>query len=399
MNNRTETAQPQESFGEALWNALKGNVRQYTMIVALLTIWFIFFILTKGVFTSPRNLSNLFLQMCTTGILTGGMLLVMVAGHIDLSVGSVCGTLGAITAYLMAKAHVNPVIAIGVALVCGLLVGMWHGFWVAYRGVPAFIVTLASQIAFRGFTLVVTNGTTIGEFGPNFKSIGQSYIPKIFEGSPIHDFTVLLVFIAIALFNIMNILKRRKRIRNGFAVLHPALEIFKLAFISAAIAVIGFVLANYKGIPYAIVVLLCIVAIFTVLTTRTPFGRHVYAIGGNKEAAKLSGVDTKKTLLGVFMLMGVLSAVGAVVYTARLNAATAAAGNGFELDTIAACIIGGTSTTGGIGTVFGAIIGALVMESLNNGMSLMNIPIMIQYIVKGSILLLAVWVDIATKKK
>ena len=390
----------QQSFGTALKGVARNNVRQYTMIAALLAIWIIFTFLTRGVFISARNLSNLFLQMCTTGILTGGMLLVMVAGHIDLSVGSVCGTLGAIVAYLMTKAGVHPVLAILVTIGCGVLVGAWHGFWIAYCSVPAFIVTLASQIAFRGFTLAVTNGATIGEFAPGFKAIGQGFLPRLFlpEGLP-HDLTVLLCIAAIAAYMAADLNKRKKRIANGFSVLPMALQLMKMTIICVAIAGVGFVLASWRGIPYAIVILLVVVAIFTVITTRTPFGRHVYAIGGNAEAARLSGVNIKKTMMRIFLAMGALSGVASIVFTARLNAATTSAGNLFELDAIAACIIGGTSTTGGIGTVFGAIIGALVMASLDNGMSLMNLPIMIQYIIKGMILLLAVWVDIATKKR
>jgi D-xylose transport system permease protein len=197
----------------------------------------------------------------------------------------------------------------------------------------------------------------------------------------------------------MNIRKRNKRISNNFKVLPISLEVLKMLVISAGIAGVGYVLSSYMGMPYAILILSCIVIIFTILTTRTPFGRHVYAIGGNIEAARLSGVNIRWTLLKIFMLMGTLCGVASIVFTARLNAATTSAGTLFELDTIAACIIGGTSPAGGIGTVFGAIIGALVMASLDNGMSLMDVPIMYQYMVKGAILLLAVWIDNANRKK
>lgn len=389
-----------ESFGTAIVSTVKNNIRQYTMIVALIAIWIIFSYLTKGLFISPRNLSNLFLQMCTTGILTGGMLLVMVAGHIDLSVGSVCGTLGAVAAYLMSKAGLHPVIAIIITLICGIIVGSWHGFWIAYQGVPAFIVTLSSQIAFRGLTLAVTKGVTIGEFPNMFKAIGQGYIPRLFfKEAPFHDTTVILFIIALAAYVGLTFRKRNNRIKNGFEVLPLSLELIKIVIISIAIILMGYVLSSYMGIPYAILILAGVVAIFWTLTTRTPFGRHVYAIGGNEEAAMLSGINIKKTVMIIFVLMGLLSGVASIVFTARLNAATTSAGTFFETDAIAACIIGGTSTTGGVGTVFGAIIGALVMASLDNGMSLYNVPIMTQYIVKGLILLLAVWVDIATKKE
>ena len=396
--NPLKPGEGRQSFGTALIGAAKSNIRQYTMIAALLLIWVIFTFLTKGLFLTPRNISILFMQMVTTGILTGGMLLVMVAGHIDLSVGSVCGTLGAIGAYLMSKAGVHPAIAILVTVACGMAVGAWNGFWIAYQGVPAFIVTLASQIAFRGFTLAITNGATIGELPAGFKIIGQGYIPSFGIADGFHDLTAILCVVAIAIFLVMELRRRKKRITNGFTVLPLSLQMIKIVIVCAAIGALGIIFASYRGIPYAILILLAVVGIYTTLTTRTPFGRHVYAIGGNKEAARLSGVDIRKTILTVFISMGTLAGVASMVFTARLNAATTAAGNLFELDAIAACIIGGTSTTGGIGTVFGAIIGALVIASLDNGMSLMNLPIMIQYIIKGVILLLAVWVDNANKK-
>ncbi len=392
--------QDKVSLGGELKGVLRSNVRQYTMIGALLAIWMIFSVTTGGIFISPRNLSILFVQMCTTGILTGGMLMVMVSGNIDLSAGSVCGTLGALVAYLITRAGVNPLIAILMTLCVGLLIGMWHGYWVAFRGVPAFIVTLASQIAFRGLTLMITNGATIGEFGPGFKQIGQGYIPQLSLGTGFKNLLTMVIFIvAVVLFIVLDLRRRNKRIANGFTVLSMPLQIIKLVLVSAALGTIGYIFTSYKGIPYAIIILLTVVFFSFTLTTRTPFGRHVYAIGGNNEAARLSGINIKTSLLRVFMIMGTMCGVAAIVYTSRLNAATTAAGANFELDAIAACIIGGTSTSGGYGTAIGAIIGALVMASLDNGMSLMNLPIMIQYMVKGMILLLAVWVDIANRKK
>ena len=390
----------EEAFNTALKNVFKNNMRQYTMIAALILIWLIFYILTDGNFLKPRNISNLFLHMVTIAILTHGMVLVMVSGNIDLSVGTICGTLGAFAAWLMIVKGINPFFAIIITLAAGFAVGLWHGFWVAYRGVPAFIVTLSSMIAFKGATLWITKGFTIGEFTEGFKNIGQGFIPRlILDEDSIHLTSVILVVIAIVVFIVSSIYIRKKRIRNGFTVLRPSLEILKIVIITAVILILGMVLANYRGIPYAILLLILFAGIFTIIATRTPFGRHVFAIGGNKEAARLSGVNIKKTLMTIFISMGIMNAVAAIVFTAWLNAATAQAGTLFELDTIAACIIGGTSTSGGIGTIFGAIIGALVMASLDNGMSLMNLPIMYQYMVKGLVLLLAVWVDIANRKK
>ncbi|MCL1809875.1 MAG: sugar ABC transporter permease [Clostridiales bacterium] len=390
-----------QSFTAVLKETIRTNMRQYTMIAALLIIWVIFSSLTNGLFLTPRNLSNLFLQMVTIGIMTSSMVMVMVACHIDLSIGSLCGTLGACVAFMMVNMGLSPFIAIPITFVLGLCVGAWHGYWVAFRGVPGFIVTLASMIAFKGVTLLVTNGKTIGEFPPFFKSIGQGYIPRLFtsEDAAFHDLTLIIFAAALLAFLVSNIRRRNRRISNGFVVLPMSLEITKMAVVSAGIIAVCFILASWRGIPYAMIVLGCTVSIFIVITTKTPFGRHVYATGGNLEAAKLSGINTKKTLFTIFLLQGALVSIAAVVFTARLNAATVSAGTLFELDTIAACIIGGTSTTGGIGTVFGAIIGALVMSSLDNGMSLMNVPIMWQYMVKGAILLFAVWVDLAIRQK
>jgi len=389
-----------ETFGTALISLVKSNTRQSTMIVALLFIWGLFYVLTGGVFLNSRNISNLFMQMVTIALLSHGMVLVMVSGNIDLSVGTISGTLGALVAWLMVFKGVNPVVAVLITLAAGFAIGLWHGFWVAYRGVPAFIVTLSSMIAFKGVTLWITKGFTIGEYSEGFKNIGQGYIPRLFLGEDsIHLTSAILVIVAVIAFIASSIYNRRKRIQNGFTVLRPSLEFIKITIITAAILVLGMVLANYRGIPYAVLLLLLCAGIFTIISTRTPFGRHVFSIGGNREAARLSGVNIKKTLMSIFLLMGSINAVAAMVFAARLNAATASAGALFELDTIAACIIGGTSTSGGIGTIFGAIIGAMVMASLDNGMSLMNLPIMYQYIVKGLVLLLAVWIDIMSRKR
>ena len=389
-----------KSVKEIVSTSAKNNLRQYTMVIALLAIWLLFTILTDGIFITSRNLSNLFLQTATIGILACGMVLVMVAGHIDLSVGSVAGTLGALAAFLMVKMHVNPMTAMLLTLIAGILVGSWHGYWVAYRGVPALIVTLASMTAFHGVTQGITKGATIGELPGVFKALGQGYVPKIvFKDVAINDASIFIGVLFIILFVIFNLKKRNSRIKYGFEVLPMPLQIARITVISFVIAIVDLIMASYLGIPYAVLLLTITVLIFTFITGRTSFGRYVYAIGGNKEAARLSGIDIKKTTLMIFMLMGALNAVAAMVFTARLNAATTAAGNLFELDAIAACVIGGTSTSGGVGRVFGAAIGALVMASLDNGMSLMNLDITYQYIIKGMVLLLAVWVDFATKKK
>ncbi|AIF51595.1 sugar ABC transporter permease [Pelosinus sp. UFO1] len=400
VDARTNNIQRTNSFKEILVGSIKNNIRQYTMGIALLTIWLIFTILTDGIFITSRNLSNLFLQSCTIAILASGMVLVMVAGHIDLSVGSIAGFLGAVAAVLMVKMNVDTVPAILITLLIGLLIGLWQGYWIAYRGVPAFIVTLASMMAFKGAIIGVTSGASIGPMNTDFKAIGQGYVPKLFfQDLSLNDTSAFISVGLILLFILFEFRRRQVRIRYGFQVLPMPLQITRIVLISLAMGLVLSIMVGYRGIPYAIILLIGIVALFSFIAEKTTFGRHVYAIGGNKEAARLSGININKTNLMIFVIMGVLTAVAGIVFTARLNAATTAAGNLFELDAIAAAVIGGTSTLGGEGTILGAIIGALVMASLDNGMSLMNLDITFQYVIKGLILLLAVWVDIATRKR
>lgn len=397
MNNSIEK---KASFKELISNSIKENIRQYTMIIALLSIWIIFAFLTKGVFLTSRNLSNLFLQMVTIGFLACGMVLVIVSTHIDLSVGSVAGTLGAFAAVLMTKGGLNPAFTIIITLAAGILVGSWHGYWISYQGVPAFIVTLSSMTAFKGLTLALTKGATIGEFPLGFKALGQGYVPKlILKDASFNDTSIIIGIIFIILFLIFDIKKRKSRQKHDLEVLSMPIQVLRMIIISIIIAIPCLIMTSYRGIPYAVLLLVGVVILFTFITQKTKFGRYIYAIGGNKEAAKLSGINIKFVNFSIFVLMGLLVALASIVFTGRLNAATTSAGNLFELDAIAACYIGGTSTTGGVGTVFGAIIGALVMASLDNGMSLMNVNIMYQYIIKGGILLLAVWIDFKTKKK
>jgi len=386
------------SAKEMIISSIKLNLRQYTMVLALLAIWAIFTILTGGIFISSRNLSNLFLQSCAVAILACGMVLVMVAGHIDLSVGSFLGFMGSIAAVLMAKKDFGTIPTILITLAIGLLIGIWQGYWIAYREVPAFIVTLAGMMIFRGGVIGTTGGNSIGPMNDSFKAIGQGYIPKL-TNLPFHDTSAVIGLLFIIAYIIYEINKRKSRIKYGFEVLPMKLFVARVIGVSVVIALIFSIMVTYMGIPYAVLLLIAIIIIFTIITQKTTFGRHIYAIGGNKEAARLSGINIKKTNMMIFVLMGLLTTISGIVFTARLNAATGSAGMNMELDAIAAAVIGGTSTMGGEGTIAGCIIGALVMGSLDNGMSLMNIDVTWQYVVKGLILLLAVWVDIATRRK
>jgi len=371
------------------------------MIAMLIMIWIFFFVLTGGVFMRPRNLSNLLIQLVHIGILANGMVLVIVTGGLDLSVGSSCTALGALAGWFMVRHGLNPVFAVIITLFAGFVLGCWHGFWIAFRRVPAVIVTFASMIAFRGISSIIAGGSSFGDFKPGFKAIGQAFIPQIYlVENTFLSTTVILSLVAAVVFIIVELHTRKKRIANGLPVLKTPLAVAKVLFISAVIIWFGSQFSSYLGIPVAVIILLAVTGIFAALTSRTPFGRHVYAIGDNIEAARLSGVNIKSTMMRIYILMGILSAVAALVYIARANLASSyGAGNIFEMDAIAACIIGGVSTTGGIGSVFGAVVGALVIASLDNGLSLMNVPTMYQLVIKGFVLLLAVWMDIVNRKK
>ena len=392
---------------EAIVRSIKHNTKQYTMFLALLAIWVIFAVLTEGVFVSSRNLSNLFVQTVTTAILAIGMVLVIVAGHIDLSVGSVLGFTGAVGALLMVKLGWGVLPSAAVTLVVGVAVGAWHGFWIAHRKVPAFIVTLASMLAFRGLVIGITGGQTQGlEMAPAavaeaFKHIGQGYVPTFSTAVPgrIHDTSLLLTAAFLVALVAVTWRRRAARERYGFAVLPFSLEIARTVAVCLLVGAFAMIMVRHLGLPWSVVLVLTLALVFSFVANNTTFGRHLYAIGGNPEAARLSGIAIPRTVLTLFMVQGLVVAIGGIVYTSRLGAATTSAGQNAELDAIAAAVIGGTSLLGGEGTIFGALVGALVMTSLDNGMSLMNLDITFQYVVKGLILLLAVWVDIVQRKR
>lgn len=366
------------------------DARAYTMIGALCFIW-LFFTLMNERFLSPTNLSNLFLQMSVTAILAIGMVLVIVSGHIDLSVGSIVGFTGGVAAILNVWYDWNTVPVILVTVGVGMAIGFLQGWIVAYKAVPAFIVTLGGMLLYRGLLFGTTGSVTVAPLDPSLKSIGQAYLP--FWAGWLFAFAALFAAIAAVL------LKRRSRRRYGFPVEPMAASLVRIVFIG--VLVLGFVavMNSYKGIPVPFVMVIVLAILFSFISRNTTFGRQVYAIGGNAEAARLSGINIRMKTMLVFVLCNTLAAIAGLVLMARLNAATMNAGNMYELDAIAACVIGGTSLAGGTGTIVGAIIGALVMASLDNGMSLMNLESFWQYIVKGAILVLAVYVDIASRNR
>lgn len=367
------------------------DVKTYTMILALVSIWLIFSVATNGDFLTARNLSNLFRQMSITGILSIGMVFIIITGHIDLSAGSLMGLLGGIVAILNVWFKLDGVVAIGITLIAGLGIGLLNGWLVAYKKIPAFIVTLGGLLVFRGILVGMTKGTTVASLGPEIKFLGNAYL--------IDGIGIVLGILAVCALIYNSINGRKLRVQYGLSITPLSVEAVKIVFAAILIGLVVTVLNSYQGFPVPVLIIVILAVIFSYILTRTVFGRRVYAIGGNGEAAKLCGINVPKMTLTIFAMHGLLVAIAGILLTSRLNAASVAAGQNAEMDAIAACVIGGASLAGGVGSVGGAIVGALVMSSLDNGMSMLNIETFWQYIVKGAILVIAVWFDIATKNK
>ena len=391
---------------------LKGNIRQYTMLIALVAVIVLFQFLTgdkgvgifgrfgSGILLKPVNISNLIQQNAYVLILAVGMLLcILTVGNIDLSVGSIVAIVGAITAVMVLKMHIPVWIAIVAGLIVGVIIGAWHGFWIAYIGIPAFIVTLAGMLIFRGLTMVILGGTSLAPLPSEYTFMAAGFIPDIAKIDGINLLSLVAGAVAAVSVAVSESLKRASKKKYKFETEPFWAFILKIVGIGIAIMAFSYALAKYKGLPVVLILVVALVLIYTFITTKTIPGRHIYAYGGNPRAAELSGVKTKKVLFWVYVNMGLLSALAGIVFTGRLNSATPKAGDGFELDAIASCFIGGASTTGGVGTVIGAIIGGLLMGVLNNGMSIMGVTVDWQQAIKGFVLLLAVAFDVLSKAR
>jgi len=381
---------------------LRNNIRQYAMLIALVFIMLFFQVTTEGVLLVPMNVTNLVLQNAYVFILAIGMTLcILTGGNIDLSVGSVVAFVGALCGTFIVTMKMSVGFGILLALVVGLMIGVWQGFWIAYVRLPAFIVTLAGMLTFRGLTTFMLKGLTIGPFPEVFQQISSGFLPDFLgDEESLFNVTALVAGAAVAgVFVLSQLRQRAHRRRNGYASVPAALFAAKLVVIVGVIALAAFWLASYRGVPIVFIIIGALVIAYSFLTSSTVPGRYLYAMGGNEKAAQLSGIDTNRVLFLTYVNMGVLSAIAGVAVASRLNAASPLAGQNFELDAIAACYIGGASATGGIGTIGGAIIGALVMGVLNNGMSLLGIGSDIQQYVKGMVLLLAVAFDVLSKRK
>jgi len=372
--------------------SLKHLFSQYKMLALMLSIaliWIFFNWQTDGGFLTPRNLSNLLRQMSVTGILACGMALVIIGGEIDLSVGSLLGLLGGIAAVLNVSYPLPLALNLAVVLGCGLLFGLFNGFLTAYLRIPSFIVGLGGMLAYRGMLLGVTGGITIAPVSSGLVYLGQGYLPA--------QIGMLLGMVLMGLSVFLLWKKRSSNTHYGLPVAPLWRDGLRIVMIGGILFAFIRTLNDYEGIPLPVLLLLVLLGIFSYITTQTVFGRRIYAVGSNMEATRLSGVNVQSVKLWIFGLMGLMCALAGVVNTGRLAAGSPSAGTISELDAIAACFIGGTSMRGGSGTVHGALIGALVMASLDNGMSMLDVDTYWQMIVKGGILTLAVWVDVMTR--
>jgi len=377
----------------------KNNIRQYGMVLALVFIMALFQVLTGGILFRPMNITNLVLQNSYVLILGVGMLLCIVTGNVDLSVGSVVAFVGAVAAVFMIDLHMPVVPGIILTLLVGLLVGSFHGYFIAYRKIPPFIVTLGGMLIFRGLTMVILKGQTKAPFAKSIQNIAAGYLPGDFKIAGLNAIAILAGLVLSAIFIAVQLNMRKRKKKYDFEVLPVGLEIVKIALVVLAINTLTLLLAAHNGIPLVLILLASLIFIYTFITQKTISGRHIYALGGNEKAARLSGVKTHRVMFWVYANMGLLAAVAGLVVAGRLNAATPKAGTNFELDAIAACYIGGASASGGVGTVLGTIVGGLVMGVLNNGMSIMGVSVDWQQAIKGMVLLAAVCFDVYTKSK
>ncbi len=384
------------------------NGRQYGMVIALIAIMLLFQLLTNGVLLKPLNVANLIMQNSYVLVLAIGMLLCILTGNIDLSVGSIAAFVGATSAVFIMDWHLNPVLVLMMSLLIGGLIGAWQGFWISYIRIPAFIVTLAGQLIFRGLTMVILKGQTKAPFPDIYTALSSGFVPDFITnltgpvqlaGKQLNMLTIVLGLLMSVLYIVGEFRKRKEKQRYGFDVPPMLMTAIQIVVMVVAINLFTFWLNDYRGIPTVLVLLGVLIMIYSFVTRKTTAGRHIYAFGGNEKAARLSGIKTKRVFFWVYVNMGVLAAIAGIVFAGRLNAATPKAGVNFELDAIASCYIGGASASGGIGTVLGCIVGGLIMGVLNNGMSIMGISIDWQQAIKGFVLLMAVAMDVISKKK
>lgn len=381
-----------------------GNIKEifkkYTMVFVLILVILLFTIGTGGKMLLPANINNLIAQNAYVFVLATGMLLcILTGGNIDLSVGSVVCFVGAIGGTLMVNKNVSVPVAILVMLVVGLLIGAWQGFWIAYVKIPPFIVTLAGMFVFRGLSNVILNGLTISPMPESYLKLFNSYVPDLFGGDGFNITCMLAGIIACAVYVLLQLKNRKERAKKGYELENLTGAVIKMVVICAAVLAFMYKLALHKGIPYVLIWVVIIILIYTYVTSKTTTGRYFYAVGGNEKATKLSGINTNKVYFIAYLNMAFLAAVAGMITIARLNSANPTAGTNYEMDAIGSCFIGGASAYGGIGTVPGVIVGAILMGVINLGMNIMGVDANYQKVVKGLVLLAAVIFDVVSKKK
>jgi D-xylose transport system permease protein len=399
VSTKAEAPGNSKGLGSQIIKAFRQNMQTYTIILALLVIWGFFASVTNGAYMSAQNFSNLFRQMSVTSLLAVGMVLVIVTGNIDLSVGKVAGFVSVIVAYLQAYVWYKilpdqPLLAAALSVAGGLLVGVlfhsFQGYLIAYLGIPSFIVTLGGLFVMRGAILLVTQGKTIPANQPYFSGIAQGYLP------PIVGWIMAAVVIAFLFYGMFSSRKRKRE--YGFELQSLTLDLLGRIFLAVIVLVYVIIVNQYKGMQVPVFLLAIVAMVMSYISNNTRFGRYAYAIGGNREAARLSGINIRRNIFLIMVLMGFLCGVAGIVLASYVGYGTIAAGEGYELDAIASAILGGTSTLGGVGTVFGALIGSLIMSSLTNGLQMMNVQPAWQYLLKGAVLVLAVFADVYFKK-
>lgn len=378
---------------------LMSHIRQYGMVVALAAIVVLFQVWTGGILLKPLNVTNIIQQNGYILVLAIGMVIVIIAGHIDLSVGSIAGFIGAMAGVLMVRHDMPWLAGVAVCVGIGALIGAWQGFWIAYVGIPSFIVTLGGMLVFRGATQYLLEGQSIAPMPRGLEQVSSGFLPEIGTNAVYHWPTVILGVVIMVAAVAVQIRRRRAQLRYGQSVLAVPLFVAKCAAIVIGLLVFTLLLASYRGVPIVGIILVVLTLIYAFVMRNTVFGRQVYAVGGNADAARLSGIRNRRITLLVFVNMGVLAAVAGLLFAARLNSATPQAGINFELEAIAAAFIGGASSSGGVGTVFGAIVGGLVLGVLNNGMSILGIGSDIQQVIKGLVLLAAVGFDVYNRRR
>ncbi|TGG93471.1 sugar ABC transporter permease [Natronospirillum operosum] len=388
-----------EASTQSVKSHLVSHMRDYGMLIALVAIIGLFQYLTNGIMLRPANLTNLFLQNSYIIVMAIGMLLVIVAGHIDLSVGSVVGFIGALAAVMIIQMGLPLVVVVPTCLFVGFVIGAIHGYWVAYWKIPSFIVTLAGMLVYRGLTLALLKGQSIGPFPRDFQRISTGFVPDYLGGASLNLMALGSGLILTAVLLMLAFQARRRAQKYGMEDEPWAFFLVKNGLIALAIVYIAYLLATYRGLPNVLVTMAVLIVVYTFITNKTTVGRRLYAIGGNIQAAKLTGIKAERLTFLAFANMGMLAALAGLIFTARLNTATPSAGFTFELDVIAAVFIGGASMSGGVGKVIGAVVGAIIMGVMNNGMSIMGVGIDWQQVIKGLVLLAAVIFDVYNKNK